>query len=170
MADADLKWLRVVCLEERCLVFMDFIVLTWLMLQKGFIMLSAINGKRTQCIQNHRAGSSVWISWLAAGFLLCLATPVFSKMLDCCQNSTVSSSAESQRPLGRRGMAISSSCGLCFESFEPWGIFKQRISISDGVPGSTQGFCRHIVADSASHSDWRQAAQFNPEKMETAVL
>lgn len=29
---------------------------------KGFIMLSAINGGRTQHIQNHGAGNSVWAS------------------------------------------------------------------------------------------------------------
>lgn len=78
-------------------------------------------------------------------------------------------SAASQKPAGGRGVSISSSGGLCFESLEPLGIFKWSI-FKPSVPGSTQGFCRHVVADSTSHLSWRQAAQFNPGKMETEVL
>lgn len=78
--------------------------------------------------------------------------------------------AVSQRPTGRRGMSDSSLVGSAWRASNLGGFSKGGFSNPDSVPGSTQGFYRPVVADLTSHSAWRQAAQFNPEKMETEVL
>lgn len=63
------------CLEARCLVcFMGFIVFKMIDVAKGFIILSAINGERTQAIQSHGTGSSTEVSWLTAGSLVLSVT------------------------------------------------------------------------------------------------
>lgn len=43
-------------------LFYGFYCFKMIDVTKGFIMLSAINGERTQHVQSHGAGSSAWVS------------------------------------------------------------------------------------------------------------
>lgn len=80
----------------------------------------------------------------------------------CCQ-----SSAASQKPTGRTGTSISSSAGLCSESFKSWGIFKRSIF----KPRQCPRLCSWLLQTHCSWFDftfWLETGtQFNPEKMET---
>lgn len=80
-------------------------------------------------------------------------------------------SAASQKPTGGRERCLSAALvDSALRALNLGGFSNGVFSNPDSVPGSTQGFCRHVVADSTSHLGWRQAAQFNPGKMETEVL
>lgn len=80
---------------------------------KGFIMLSAINGERTQHIPSHGAGSPDL--QLRASFA---RPPRLLQSAGLWSNAVpFPSPAASQKPTGRRGMSISNSGGLCFKSF-----------------------------------------------------
>lgn len=77
---------------------------------------------------------------------------------------------QAKRPQEGKGCLSAALVGSVLRALSLGGFLNREFSNPDSVPGSTQGFCRHVVVDWTSHSDWRQAAQFNPEKMETAVL
>jgi len=93
------------------------------------------------------------------------------------QNTGLSSNAlprpaqqRAKSPQEGEGCLSATLVGSALRASNLVGFSDGVFSNPDSIPGSTRGFCRHAVADSTQHLDWRQTAQFNPEKMETEAF